>query len=97
MIVDFYGEALCPDCAAFVLNILAPLLDEESSLQDIMLVNYVGWGNAKNTSAGVECQHGPQVSSKTSALTRAFFLHALIAVKDNAVIVHSPVWYMDVR
>jgi Gamma interferon inducible lysosomal thiol reductase (GILT) len=59
VMVDFYGEALCPDCAAFVLNILSPLLEE--SFQDIMQVNYVGWGNAKNTSSGVECQHGPQV------------------------------------
>eukprot|EP00884_Botryococcus_braunii_P007188 jgi/Botrbrau1/16470/Bobra.0142s0064.1 len=58
VMVDFYGEALCPDCAAFVLNILAPLLEE--GLQEIMQVNYVGWGNAKNTSSGVECQHGPQ-------------------------------------
>lgn len=73
VMIDFYGEALCPDCAAFVLNVLAPLLDEESSLQDILQVNYVGWGNAKNTSAGVECQHGPQVNGKALAATRLSF------------------------
>ncbi len=59
VLVEFYGEALCPDCAAFTTRVLAPLWEE--GLDKIMTLRYIGWGNVRNTTTGYECQHGPEV------------------------------------
>ena len=56
--VQFVGESLCPDCAAFTTDILDPVY--RSDLKDIVDLDYIGWGNAKNTSGTPECQHGPR-------------------------------------
>lgn len=56
--VQFVGESLCPDCAAFTTDILDPVYT--SDLKDIVDLDYIGWGNAKNTSGTPECQHGPR-------------------------------------
>ena len=56
--VQFIGEALCPDCAAFTSKVLEPVFS--SGLNDLIDLDYVGWGNAKNESGDIKCQHGPR-------------------------------------
>ncbi|BDA49959.1 probable Gamma-interferon-inducible lysosomal thiol reductase [Coccomyxa sp. Obi] len=56
--VDFIGEALCPDCAAFTAKVLEPIFS--SGLSELINFDFVGWGNAKNNSGEIKCQHGPK-------------------------------------
>lgn len=56
--VQFVGEALCPDCASFTTKILEPIFT--TGLNDLINLKYLGWGNAKNESGNVVCQHGPR-------------------------------------
>jgi hypothetical protein len=67
--VQFIGESLCPDCAAFTTDVLDPVY--RSKLKDIVDLDYVGWGNAKNSSGKVECQHGPRECKLNKALNCA--------------------------
>ena len=67
--VQFIGESLCPDCAAFTTEILDPVY--RSTLKDIVELDYIGWGNAKNTSGAAECQHGPRECKLNKALNCA--------------------------
>ena len=67
--MQFIGESLCPDCAAFTTDILDPVY--RSKLRDIVDLDYVGWGNAKNSSGKVECQHGPRECKLNKALNCA--------------------------
>ena len=67
--VQFIGESLCPDCAAFTTDILDPVY--RSKLKDIVDLDYVGWGNANNSSGKVECQHGPRECKLNKALNCA--------------------------
>ncbi|KAK9839438.1 hypothetical protein WJX81_001985 [Elliptochloris bilobata] len=64
--VDFYGEALCPYCAKFLTETAAPLFAE--GFAPYMDFRYVAYGNAKNTSDGLECQHGPEECLENRAL-----------------------------
>lgn len=56
--VQFIGEALCPDCAAFTAKVLEPIFS--SGLSDLIDFDFIGWGNAKNNSGEIKCQHGPK-------------------------------------
>jgi len=56
--VVLYGEALCPYCARFTTQVVAPLLTEEGGLAGIFNFSYIAWGNAIRTVDGVVCQHG---------------------------------------
>ncbi len=67
--VQFIGESLCPDCAAFTTDILDPVY--RSDLKDVVDLDYIGWGNAKNTSGAPECQHGPRECKLNKALNCA--------------------------
>jgi hypothetical protein len=67
--VQFIGESLCPDCAAFTTKVLEPIFS--SGLQDFIKLDYVGWGNAKNSSDEVVCQHGPRECELNIALNCA--------------------------
>ena len=67
--VQFIGESLCPDCAAFTTEILDPVY--RSDLKHIVDLDYIGWGNAKNTSGTPECQHGPRECKLNKALNCA--------------------------
>ena len=67
--VRFVGESLCPDCAAFTTKVLEPTFS--SGLKDLIELDYVGWGNAKNNSGEVECQHGPRECELNIALNCA--------------------------
>ena len=103
--VQFIGESLCPDCAAFTTDVLEPifaaglnrywqpaLLNERvggmpgclgSPCTDCALtlhgpaerryiqLDYVGYGNAKNSSGSVTCQHGPRECELNRALNCA--------------------------
>ena len=61
-----YGEALCPDTAAYVTRLLAPLLasgvvgvGNRSAAAEL---RFVGYGNAAPAAGGgIECQHGKKV------------------------------------
>ena len=61
-----YGEALCPDTAAYVTRVLAPLLasgvvgvGNRSAAAEL---RFVGYGNAAPAAGGgIECQHGKKV------------------------------------
>lgn len=55
--VDLYGESLCPYCARFTVQQVAPLLD--LGLGSIFNFSYTAYGNAINSSQGLLCQHGP--------------------------------------
>ena len=68
--VQFIGESLCPDCAAYTTDILEPII--ASGLNKLIDLDYVGWGNAKNSSSGeVSCQHGPRECELNKALNCA--------------------------
>ena len=67
--VTFIGESLCPDCAAFATDILDPIYSGD--LKEIVHLDYVGWGNAKNNSGTIECQHGPRECKLNRALNCA--------------------------
>lgn len=67
--VQFIGESLCPDCAAFTTKVLEPIFS--SGLKDLIKLDYVGWGNAKNSSDEVVCQHGPRECELNIALNCA--------------------------
>ena len=67
--VEFIGESLCPDCAAFTTEILDPVY--RSDIKDIVDLVYVGWGNAKNSSGAPECQHGARECKLNKALNCA--------------------------
>lgn len=67
--VEFIGESLCPDCAAFTTDILDPVY--RSGLKSIVDLEYIAWGNAKNTSGAPECQHGPRECKLNKALNCA--------------------------
>lgn len=67
--VQFIGESLCPDCAAFTSKVLEPIFS--SGLKDLINLDYVGWGNAKNSSGEVVCQHGPRECELNIALNCA--------------------------
>ncbi|EIE23002.1 GILT-domain-containing protein, partial [Coccomyxa subellipsoidea C-169] len=67
--IQFVGESLCPDCAAYTTKVLEPIFS--SGLKDLIELDYVGWGNAKNTSGEVECQHGPRECDLNIALNCA--------------------------
>ncbi|KAK9917853.1 hypothetical protein WJX75_008965 [Coccomyxa subellipsoidea] len=54
--VGFYEESLCPYCAQFTTKVAAPLF--ENGLSDYIEFDLVPYGNAKNTSEGLVCQHG---------------------------------------
>ena len=73
--LTLYGEALCPDTAAYVTRVLAPLLD--SGLVGVRAggaaapspptaeFRFVGYGNAKGRAPGsVKCQHGKEVTRR---------------------------------
>ncbi|CAL8465514.1 g5050 [Coccomyxa elongata] len=62
--VQFIGEALCPDCAAFTAKVLEPIFS--SGLSDLIDFDFIGWGNAKNNSGEIKCQHGPKDDEKLS-------------------------------
>ena len=49
MQVVLYGEGLCPACAAFISNNVAPLFDEGLD-QDVFRFKYFAYGNARNLS-----------------------------------------------
>ncbi len=49
MQVTLYGEALCPYCARFTREVVAPLLQEDAGLSGIFNFSYVAWGNAVRT------------------------------------------------
>ena len=66
--VQFIGESLCPDCAAFT-DILEPIF--EAGLGRLIDLDYVGWGNARNSSGKVLCQHGPRECELNRALNCA--------------------------
>ncbi|KAL9238907.1 hypothetical protein vseg_013275 [Gypsophila vaccaria] len=56
--LDLYYETLCPYCANFIVNELAPIFD--NGLIDIIDLKLYPWGNAKVISGdSVACQHGP--------------------------------------
>ncbi|KAI3437801.1 hypothetical protein D9Q98_000248 [Chlorella vulgaris] len=56
--VTLYAEALCPYCASFLAETLAPLLD--NGFDNVIDFRYVAWGNARRDEDGaVACQHGP--------------------------------------
>jgi interferon gamma-inducible protein 30 len=67
--VQFIGESLCPDCAAFTDNVLEPVF--AAGLDQLIDLDYVGWGNAKNSSGKVACQHGPRECELNRALNCA--------------------------
>jgi interferon gamma-inducible protein 30 len=67
--VNFIGESLCPDCAAFTTKVLHNVFS--SGLNDLIELNYLGWGNAKNQSGTVTCQHGPRECKLNIALNCA--------------------------
>lgn len=54
--VGFYEESLCPYCAQFTTKVAAPLFD--NGLSDYIDFDFIPYGNAKNTSEGLVCQHG---------------------------------------
>ena len=47
LIKSCHAEATCPFCAQFVTKEVAPLF--ENGISDLMLFQYVAWGNAVNT------------------------------------------------
>ena len=49
VLVTLYGEALCPYCARFTTEVVAPLLQEDAGLSGIFNFSYVAWGNAIRT------------------------------------------------
>ena len=56
--VNFFMEALCPFCAAATINTVKPL--SKNGLFDIMELQYIAFGNAKNTSVRASiwmCDH----------------------------------------
>ncbi|GAB4819428.1 hypothetical protein N2152v2_006474 [Parachlorella kessleri] len=55
--VVLYGEALCPYTIAAVKDVIGPLFD--GGLAGRFTFRYVAYGNARTSSAGVTCQHGP--------------------------------------
>ena len=68
--VQFIGESLCPDCAAYTTDVLQPIF--AAGLNKLIDLDYVGWGNAKNSSTGeVSCQHGPRECELNKALNCA--------------------------
>ena len=67
--VTFIGESLCPDCAAFTTDVLDPIYSGD--LKEIVDLDYVGGGNAKNNSGTIECQHGPRECKLNRALNCA--------------------------
>ena len=67
--VTFIGESLCPDCAAFTTDVLDPMYS--SDLKEFVNLDYVGWGNAKNNSGTIECQHGRRECKLNKALNCA--------------------------
>ena len=67
--VTFIGESLCPDCAAFTTDVLDPIYS--SDLKEVVDLDYVGWGNAKNNSGTIDCQHGRRECKLNKALNCA--------------------------
>jgi hypothetical protein len=63
VVVEFYGEAMCPYCARFTTDIVAPLF--ANNVSELMSFTFVPWGNARQDAAtgAVACQHGPQECS----------------------------------
>ncbi|KAK9833273.1 hypothetical protein WJX81_001626 [Elliptochloris bilobata] len=88
--LDFYGEALCPDCAQFTSKILAPLF--VTGVSSAFSLRYVGWGNAHRKKKGaVVCQHGPRECELNRVLNCAqelssnqdAFFRFLVCVEDG--------------
>lgn len=67
--VEFIGESLCPDCAAYTTKILHDVFT--SGLNELIELNYIAWGNAKNESGKIMCQHGPRECDLNIALNCA--------------------------
>lgn len=56
--VDFYGESLCPDCRHMVLDVLQPIMKQQS-LWSLVDLRYIAYGNVRTTADGsIQCQHG---------------------------------------
>ena len=56
-------------CAAYTTNVLGPVY--KSELKGIVDLDYVGWGNAKNSSGSISCQHGSRECKLNKALNCA--------------------------
>ena len=56
--VGVYVESLCPGCRNFISTMLRPAVAK--GLGAIMDLTIVPYGNAKASSGGVSCQHGPE-------------------------------------
>ena len=56
VVVDFYGESLCPDCRHMVLDILSPMFDDRSA--ELMQLQYIAWGKVRRSGKTITCQHG---------------------------------------
>jgi interferon, gamma-inducible protein 30 len=57
VIVDFYGESLCPDCRHMMLDVLQPIMD--NGLGPFIDLRYIAWGNVRSMNGDTpQCQHG---------------------------------------
>lgn len=57
--VTLFGESLCPYCARFTVDIMAPLFDEGLD-KSVINFKYIAYGNAfTDTDGTITCQHGP--------------------------------------
>lgn len=63
--ITFFGESLCPDTIAFIVNQLEPTWEALGQSGDYLVIDYVPYGNAHqayDSSSGkwvFTCQHGP--------------------------------------